>query len=57
VQKFLSFSLIAKYKKIKIYRTINLLVCMGVKLGLSYSKVVPWTEGVQEMGAEENIWA
>jgi hypothetical protein len=38
VQKFLSSSLLSKNIKIKIYRTIVLLLfCMGVKLGTSHS--------------------
>jgi hypothetical protein len=37
VQDLVSYSLLSKYTKIKIYRTvIVLLFCMGVKLGLSH---------------------
>jgi predicted transcriptional regulator len=36
VQDHLSYSLLSKNTKINMHRTINLLFCMGVKLGLSH---------------------
>jgi hypothetical protein len=38
VQDLLSYSLLSKNTKINIHRTITLLFCMGVKLGLSHTE-------------------